>query len=52
MIRTGSVSTTWAPRPTVEVKAALAHQARSGADILGSAAFASNSLSLSASAQF
>jgi hypothetical protein len=51
-IRTGSLSATWAPRPTVQVTAGLAHQSRSGSVVLGTGSFTSNSLTLSASAQF
>lgn len=50
--RTRSLSATWSPRPTVQVKAAFAHEARSGVAVLGSAAIRSNSMTLSASAQF
>jgi outer membrane receptor protein involved in Fe transport len=51
-IRTGSLSATWSPRPTVHVSAGLAHQARSGSVVLGTGSFSSNSVTLSASAQF
>jgi outer membrane receptor protein involved in Fe transport len=51
-IRTGSLSATWSPRPTVQVTAGLAHQARSGSVVLGTGSFKSNSVTLSASAQF
>jgi len=51
-IRTASLRTTWSPRPALQVSAGYAHQARSGAGGLGTASFKSNSLTLSASAQF
>ena len=51
-IRTGSLAATWSPRPTVHVTAALAHQARTGSAVLGTGSFKSNSVTLSASAQF
>jgi exopolysaccharide biosynthesis operon protein EpsL len=51
-IRTGSVRATWSPRPTLQVAAAFAHQARSGSVVLGTGSFTSNSITLSASAQF
>lgn len=51
-IRTGSLSATWSPRPTVHVTAGLAHQARTGSVVLGTGSFKSNSVTLSASAQF
>jgi exopolysaccharide biosynthesis operon protein EpsL len=51
-IRTGSLSATWSPRPTVHVSAGFAHQARSGSVVLGTGSFSSNSVTLSASAQF
>lgn len=51
-LRTGSLSTTWTPRPTVQLSAALAHQSRSGSPVLGTGSFRSNSLTLSANLQF
>lgn len=51
-IRVRSVSATWSPRATLQVKAMLAHEARSGIAVLGSAAIRSGSMTLSASAQF
>jgi hypothetical protein len=51
-IRTARVQATWAPRPTVQVSAGVAHQARSGSVSLGTSGFTSNSMTLSASAQF
>jgi len=51
-IRTGSLRATWLPRPAIQVSAGLAHQARSGSVILGTGSFKSNSVTLSANAQF
>ena len=51
-IRTGTLRATWSPRPTVQVVAGLAHQARSGSVTLGTASFKSNSMTLSATVQF
>lgn len=51
-IRARSLSATWSPRPTLQVKATLAHEARTGAGPLSSTAIRSNSMTLSASAQF
>jgi len=51
-IRTRSLAATWSPKPSLQVKATLAHEARSGAEVLRSAAIRSNSMSVSASAQF
>lgn len=51
-LRTATVRATWSPRPTVQVAAGYAHQARSGAAALGTGSFTSNSVTLSASAQF
>ena len=50
--RAHSLSATWSPKPTLQVKAMLAHEARSGVEVLRSAAVRSNSMTLSASAQF
>jgi exopolysaccharide biosynthesis operon protein EpsL len=51
-LRTASLRATWVPRPTVQVTAGLAHQTRSGSPILGTGSFTSNSVTLSANAQF
>lgn len=51
-LRTASLRATWSPRPTLQVTAGYAHQARSGAAALGTGSFTSNSVTLSASAQF
>ena len=51
-LRTASVRATWSPRPTVQVSGGYARQARSGAAGLGTSSFTSNSVTLSASAQF
>lgn len=51
-IRSAGVRATWSPRLTVQVAAGLAHQARSGSVTLGTGSFTSNSVTLSASAQF
>jgi len=51
-LRTASLRATWAPRPTLQVAAGVAHQARSGAAALGTGSFTSNSMTLSASVQF
>jgi outer membrane receptor protein involved in Fe transport len=51
-LRTGSLRATWSPRPTLQVTAGVAHQARTGSAVLGTGSFKSNSVSLSASAQF
>ncbi len=51
-IRTGSLRATWAPRQTLQVSAGLARQSRSGSPILGTGSFRSNSVTLSANAQF
>lgn len=51
-IRTASLRATWSPRPTVQVSAGVARQARSGSAALGTSSFKSNSMTLSASAQF
>lgn len=51
-IHTSNLSVTWSPRPTVHVVAEFAHQARSGASMLGTGRFRSNSVVLSTSAQF
>jgi exopolysaccharide biosynthesis operon protein EpsL len=51
-LRTASLRATWAPRPTLQVAAGVARQARSGAAALGTGSFTSNSMTLSASVQF
>lgn len=51
-IRTGSLRATWAPRPLLQVTAGAAHQSRSGSPVIGTGSFTSNSVTLSASAQF
>ena len=50
--RARSLSATWSPKPTLQVKAMFAHEARSGGEVLRGAAIRSNSMTLSASAQF
>ena len=51
-IRTASLRATWSPRPTLQLTAGAAHQARSGSVTLGTGSFTSNSVTVSASAQF
>lgn len=51
-IHTESLRATWSPRPTVQVSAAVAHQVRNGSVALGTGSFKSNSVTLSANAQF
>jgi exopolysaccharide biosynthesis operon protein EpsL len=51
-IRTGSLRATWTPRPLLQVTAGAAHQSRSGSVTIGTGSFRSNSITLSASAQF
>jgi exopolysaccharide biosynthesis operon protein EpsL len=51
-LRTTSLSATWTARPNVQVSAGLAHQSRSGSLVLGTGSFKSNSVTLSANAQF
>ena len=51
-VRTASLRATWSPRPTVQVSAGVAHQSRSGSLVLGTGSFKSNSVTLSANAQF
>jgi exopolysaccharide biosynthesis operon protein EpsL len=51
-ICTASVQGTWSPRPTAQVSAGLTHQMRSGSAALGTGSFKSNSMTLSARAQF
>lgn len=51
-IQTDSLSATWAPRPTIQVTAGVAHQKRNGSVVLGTGSYTSNSMTLSASGQF
>jgi len=51
-IRTASLRATWTPRPTIQVSAGVAHQQRTGSVVLGTGSFKSNSMTLSANAQF
>lgn len=51
-IRSASLRALWSPRPAFQLAAGLVHQARSGSRSLGTGSFASNSISLNASAQF
>lgn len=51
-IRTASLRATWTPRPTIQVAAGVAHQQRTGSVVLGTGSFTSNSMTLSANAQF
>lgn len=51
-LRSASARATWSPRTSIQLSAALAHQARSGSAALGTGRFSSNSIQLNASAQF
>ena len=51
-LRTASLRATWSPRPTVQVASGVVRQVRSGSRIVGTGSFSSNSVTLSASAQF
>jgi exopolysaccharide biosynthesis operon protein EpsL len=51
-LSTASLGATWQARPTMQVTTAYAHQRRKGADFLGNGSFTSNTVSVSASAQF
>jgi len=51
-VRSASLRAVWSVRPTVQVAGGLVHQSRSGSLVLGTGSFSSNSVSLSASAQF
>jgi exopolysaccharide biosynthesis operon protein EpsL len=51
-LRTGTLRATWTVRPAIEVAAALVHQSRTGSVALGLGSFASNMVTLNASAQF
>ena len=43
---------TWHPRPLLQVQGGVAHQSRSGSVVLGTGSFKSNSVTLTANAQF
>jgi exopolysaccharide biosynthesis operon protein EpsL len=51
-LKKATLSTTWQPRPTIAVTAALAHQTRSGSPFLGLGRFKANTVSINANAQF
>lgn len=51
-LRQATLSTTWAPRRTVALTAALAHQTRSGSPFLGLGRFKANTVSVNANVQF
>jgi hypothetical protein len=51
-IRNGSLRATWMPHDGVQVMLGAARQSRSGSVVLGTGSFRSNSVTLSASAQF
>lgn len=51
-LRKATLSSTWQPRPTIALTAALEHQTRSGSPFLGLGRFKANTLSVSANAQF
>jgi exopolysaccharide biosynthesis operon protein EpsL len=51
-IRTGSLRATWTPRPLLQVSVGAARQSRSGSQLIGTGSFKSNSVTLSANAQF
>jgi hypothetical protein len=51
-IHTTTVRVTWKPRPLLQVQAGAAHQQRSGSVALGTGSFKSNSVTLTANAQF
>ncbi len=51
-IYTAFLRATWAPRKSVQLTAALVHQARTGSVFLGIGDFKSNSIQLNANAQF
>jgi exopolysaccharide biosynthesis operon protein EpsL len=51
-IRSASLRAVWSVRPAIQVSAGLVHQSRSGSVTLGTGSFKSNSVSLTASAQF
>jgi len=51
-IRTHSVSAAWAPRPTLQVTAALVRESRGRAAVLETGGYASTALTMSANARF
>jgi exopolysaccharide biosynthesis operon protein EpsL len=51
-VRTAALRATWRPRPLIQVQAGVAHQERSGSVVLGTGSFKSNSVTLTANAQF
>jgi exopolysaccharide biosynthesis operon protein EpsL len=51
-IRTATLRATWHPRPMLQVQGGVAHQERSGSVALGTGSFKSNSVTLTANAQF
>jgi exopolysaccharide biosynthesis operon protein EpsL len=51
-IRTATLRATWQARPAIQVQAGVAHQQRSGSVVLGTGSFKSNSVTLTANAQF
>ncbi|MFC5550690.1 XrtB/PEP-CTERM-associated polysaccharide biosynthesis outer membrane protein EpsL [Massilia aerilata] len=51
-VRTQTLRATWHPRPMLQVQGGVAHQARSGSAALGTGSFKSNSVTLTANAQF
>jgi hypothetical protein len=51
-ISTTAVRVTWKPRPLLQVQAGAAHQQRSGSVAIGTGSFKSNSVTLTANAQF
>jgi exopolysaccharide biosynthesis operon protein EpsL len=51
-VRSANVRATWSPRASLQLSAALAHQARSGSAALGTGKFSSNTVQLNATAQF
>jgi len=51
-VRTATLRATWRPRPTIQVQGGVAHQERSGSVVLGTGSFKSNSVTLTANAQF
>jgi exopolysaccharide biosynthesis operon protein EpsL len=51
-VRTAALRATWKPRPMIQVQGGVAHQERSGSAVLGTGSFKSNSVTLTANAQF
>lgn len=51
-VRTAALRATWHPRPMLQVQGGVAHQERSGSVVLGTGSFKSNSVTLTANAQF